>query len=49
MAPRHFGFGSGLVDEDQAPRVNAALVLLPLSPPAGHVGPILLGGVRAFF
>jgi hypothetical protein len=46
---RHVGLGPGLVDEDEAPRINPALILLPLNPPARYVGAILLDGVQAFF
>jgi hypothetical protein len=49
VPPCHVGFGPGLVDEDEPPGINAALVLLPLCAPARPVGPILLGGVQAFF
>jgi hypothetical protein len=49
VAPRHVGLGPGLVDEHQATRIKPALIFLPLLPPAGHVGAILLGGEQAFF
>ena len=49
MKARHIGLRPGLVDEDQAPGINAALVFLPLCPPPRHVRAILLGGVQAFF
>jgi hypothetical protein len=49
MATGHVGLGPGLVDEDQAGRINPALVLPPLSPSPRDVGPILLAGVQAFF
>jgi hypothetical protein len=49
MAAGHVGLGPGLVDEDQAGRVNPALILSPLSPSPCDVGPILLAGVQAFF
>src|SRR5437763_17074754 len=42
-------FGPSLVDEDQAARIKAALVLLPLGAPAGDVGAVLLGGEQALF
>ncbi len=32
-----------------APGINPVLILLPLRPPARHVGAVLLGGVQAFF
>ena len=46
---RHVGLGPGLVDEDQALRRDAVLVLDPLRPPAGDVGAILFAGVHGFF
>jgi hypothetical protein len=49
MATGHIGLGPCLVDEDQAGRINPALVLPPLSPSPCDVGPILLAGVQAFF
>jgi hypothetical protein len=49
MAARHVGLGPGLVDEDQASRIKPALVLLPLRPSPGDIGPILLAGAQAFF
>jgi hypothetical protein len=45
----HVGLGPGLVDEDQAARIKAPLVLLPSGAPAGDVGAVLLGGEQAFF
>jgi hypothetical protein len=48
-AAGHVGLGPGLVDEDQAPWVKPALILLPPQPPQGDVGPVLLAGVQAFF
>jgi hypothetical protein len=45
----HVGLGPSLVDEDQAPRVKSALMLLPPGSPPSHVGAILLAGVQAFF
>src|SRR6185369_7020939 len=49
MNARHVGFGPSLVDEDQTPRINPTLILLPLRATPRHVGAILLGGVQAFF
>ena len=46
---RHVGLGPGLVDEDQALRRDAVLILDPLCPPAGDVGAILFAGVHGFF
>jgi hypothetical protein len=45
----HVGLGPGLVDEDQAARIKPGLMAPPPRPLAGHVRPILLGGVQAFF
>jgi hypothetical protein len=49
MGTRHVGLGPGLVDEDEAARINATLILPPLRPPPGDLGPVLLGGEQAFF
>jgi hypothetical protein len=46
---RHVGFGPGLVDEDQAGRINATLVPYPPFAPSADVGTILLGGQQSFF
>ena len=46
---RHVGLGPGLVDEDQALRLDPALILGPLRPPTGDVGTIALAGRDAFF
>jgi len=45
MAAGHIGLSPGFVDEHQALGVKPALVLLPLGPPAGDVGAVLLTGV----
>ena len=45
----HVGLGLGLVDEDQAARINPVLVSLPSRPLAGHVRSVLLGCVQALF
>lgn len=45
----HICLGPGLVDEDQARRVNAVLVALPPLALAGDVGAVLLGGAQSFF
>ena len=45
----HVGLGPSLVDEDQAPWIKPALILLPPLPPQGDVRPVLLAGVQAFF
>jgi hypothetical protein len=49
VAAGHIGLGPGLIDEDQAPRIKPALILLPSSAAAGDVGPVLLAGMQAFF
>ena len=46
---RHVGLGPGLVDEDQALRLDPALILCPLRPPVGDVGTIAFDGDHAFF
>ena len=49
MGTGHIGFRPGLIDEDEALRVNTALILFPLPPPPRDVMPILFAGVEAFF
>ncbi len=49
VAPGHIGLGPSLVDENQTPGVNPALILLPLGATIGDVGAVLLAGVEAFF
>ena len=46
---RHVGLGPGLVDEDLAPGVGPAVVLLPLLAPAGDPGLQLFGRQHTFF
>ena len=46
---RHVGPGPGLVDEDQAGRINAVLVLDPLRPPARDVRTVLFASHQRFF
>ena len=46
---RHVGLGPGLVDEDQAARIDQPLARLPLLTPPGDVGTILLPCEQAFF
>ena len=46
---RHVGLGPGLVDEDQAFRLDAILILCPLRPSARHVGAIAFASHHAFF
>jgi len=45
----HVGLGPGLVDEDQALRLDATLILCPLRASPRHVGTIAFGGHQAFF
>jgi hypothetical protein len=45
----HVGLGPGLVDEDQALRIDLALILLPLRAPAGDVRTVAFAGDDAFF
>jgi len=45
----HVGLGPGLVDEDQALRRDAILILCPLRPPPRHVGAIAFASHHAFF
>jgi len=49
MGSGHVGLGPCLIHEHQACRVDAVLVATPAVALAGHVGPLLLGGVQAFF
>jgi hypothetical protein len=45
----HVGLRPGLVDEDQTPGINPALILLPLLAPSGDLEAELFGGQHAFF
>ena len=45
----HVGLGPSLVDEDQAPGIDARLVLLPPGATPGDIRPILLAGEHGFF
>lgn len=49
VEPRHFGRGSGLIDEDQLGWIEVWLIDLPFGAGFGHVRPLLLGRPRAFF
>ena len=49
VGPDHVGLGPGLIDEDQPPRVNLALMALPPRPAPGDVGAVLFAGVHGFF
>ena len=46
---RHVGLGPGLVDEDQAGGIDAALVRRPLRAPPRHVGTLALAGDQRLF
>ena len=45
----HIGLGPGLVDEDQALRLDAVLIFCPLRPPARDVGAVAFASHHAFF
>ena len=45
----HVGFGPGLIDKDQALRINASLIAPPTGALASDVWPLLLGGAQSFF
>ncbi len=49
VGPDHVGLGPGLVDENQPPRVNLALMALPPSAASGDIGAVELAGVHGFF
>ena len=49
MAADHVGLGPGLVDEDQALRIETMLVGLPAPPRRGHVRSGLFVGEHGFF
>jgi len=44
MGSGHVGLGPGLVDEDQPPGIDPALIFAPPGPPPGNVRSILLAG-----
>ena len=46
---RPIRLGPGFIDEDQAGRINLALMFFPLLPPARDVRAVLLAGVQTFF
>jgi hypothetical protein len=46
---RHVGLSPGLVDEDQALRLDAILMLCPLRPPPRDVGTVAFASHHAFF
>ena len=45
----HVGRGPGLVDEDEAGRIQLELLVEPLLAPLQDVRPVLLGRVRGLF
>lgn len=49
MGSGHVGLGPGLVHKDEAGGGKAALVAAPALTLGGDVGPMLFGGVQAFF
>jgi hypothetical protein len=49
VGARHVGLGPGLVDEDEAGRVDTSLVAFPPVAPPRDVRPILLAGEDGFF
>ena len=46
---RHVGFGAGFIDENEALRVEMALLECPLFTAFFHVGAILFAGPQSFF
>ena len=46
---RHLGVDTGLVEEDQAMRIDEGLSRLPQLAAGGDVGPVLLGRAQGFF
>src|SRR5215470_13776388 len=47
--PRHVGADGGLVDKHQPGWIKHALLSYPASPRAGHIGPLSLCGLQAYF
>jgi hypothetical protein len=45
----HVGLGPGLIDEDEAGRINLSLMPFPACSSARDVGSVLLGGQQRFF
>jgi hypothetical protein len=45
----HVGLGPGLIDEDEAGRINFSLMPFPACSSARDVGPVLLGWQQRFF
>lgn len=49
MAARHVCRSPGLVDEDEARRIEIELAVEPFLPPLQDVGAVLLRGMRTLF
>ena len=49
MGARHIGLGPGLIDEDQASRVDPALILAPLAAAAAYVRTVPLARDQRLF
>ena len=45
----HVGLSPGLIDEDEAGRINLSLMPFPACSSARDVGPVLRGGQQRFF
>jgi hypothetical protein len=49
MGADHIGLGPGLINEDEAGRINLSLMPFPACSSARDVGPVLFGGQQRFF
>ena len=49
IEPRHLRVDAGLIEEDEAMRIDERLCRLPQRAPRRHVGPVLLGRAQGFF
>lgn len=49
IEPRHLRVDAGLVEEDEALRIDERLRCSPQFAPCGDVGPVLLGRAQGFF
>jgi hypothetical protein len=49
VGANHVGLSPGLIDEDEASRINLSLMPFPACSSARDVGPVLLGGQQRFF
>ena len=49
MEARHLGVDAGLVEENEAMRIDEGLGRLPQLAASRHVGPVLLGRAQGFF